>query len=206
MLAVIWFRSFCYKNVCKIGRQLELPSWFLAKSNHPNVSPLSDLLPWGEMWLPEVRQLLQCPTPDTLLAINMDNWVFSSHQANSALFSDSTSSLHLRIYLKGKHAAKSCICKNACTWKNAAYSNVLILNYQTWKISVRCFTVCKSCLLPCLRNKLKLEVCFVQEGYKISWNYLCYKEQDKSFTVNLKPLCKTQERLSFVARKELKIK
>jgi len=65
------------------------------KSNHPNVSPLSDLLPWGEMWLPEVRQLLQCPTPDTLLAINMDNWVFSSHLANSALFSDSTSSLHL---------------------------------------------------------------------------------------------------------------
>jgi len=54
------------------------------------------------MWLPEVRQLLQRPTPDTLLAINMDNWVFSSHQANSALFSDFTSSLHLRTSLKGK--------------------------------------------------------------------------------------------------------
>lgn len=151
------------------------------------------------MWLPEVRQLLQCPTPDTLLAINMDNWVFSSQQANLALFSDSTSSLYLRISFRSAETAKllRCIRKHA---------NVLrILNYWTGKISVRCFTVCKSCLLPCLRNKLKLEVCFVQGGYKISWNYLCYKEQDKSFTVNLKPLCKTQERLSFVARKELEI-
>jgi len=80
--------------------------------------------------------------------------------------------------------------------------NVLIhQQYQTGKISVRCFTVCKSCLLPCLRNKLKLEVCFVQGGYKISWNYLCYKEQDKSFTVNPKPLCKTQGKIVFGRKK-----
>jgi len=58
------------------------------------------------MWLPEVRQLLQRPTPDTLLAINMDNWVFSSQQANLALFSDSTSSLYLRISFRSAEPAK----------------------------------------------------------------------------------------------------
>ena len=51
-------------------------------------------------------------------------------------------------------------------------------------------------------NQLKLFlllVCFVREGDKNKWNYFCYKEEDKSFILNLKPLCKTPNRFTWIS-------
>lgn len=55
-------------------------------------------------------------------------------------------------------------------------------------------------------NQLKLFlllVCFVREGDKNKLNYFCYKEEDKSFILNLKPLCKTQNRYTWTSLDKL---